>query len=161
MSISFNVYARELKPISRSELAARCRDLNWVVLMRDDAGQYVRAKGMLANEDRFYGANSRRMAESELRSCVESKRWEPVYETSGGEAIVYIKPNFNVLEEYDAQGMEELSASNPKVAQQLKDAKVQIEVYGGSYFTLQLSQAIARLGAGVWEDPQNGDWEII
>jgi hypothetical protein len=99
--------------------------------------------------------------EQQLRSCVESGRWEPVFETSGGEAIVYIKPGFDIHKEYDAEGMEELAASNPKVAQRLKDAKVHIEVYGGSYFAVQLSQAIARLEAGVWEDPQNGDWEVM
>jgi hypothetical protein len=166
MSISYNVYLCDAKPIAREELASRCADLHWAVLMRDKsaaagAERFVKPTGLLAEGDRFYGADSRRVSESALEAALREKRWDVLRDTSGGEAIVSINPAFDIGEMYDEEALEELSETNAELVERLRKAKVHIEFLGGAHFVLQLSQALARLGGGVWEDPQSGDWELM
>jgi hypothetical protein len=165
MSISYSVYFDAMKPLSREDIANRCRELNWTVLMRETTADsrtsnLVKPTGLLSHHDCFYGADSRRVSESELATAVMEKRWDVLGNTSGGEAIVSIDSEFDLDEAYDEDGLEELSENNAGVVARLKLAKVHIEFLGGAYFVLQLSDAVARIGGGVWEDPQSGDWEI-
>jgi len=166
MSISYNVYFRDLKPIAREELASRCHDLHWVVLMRDPSApagtaRFVRPTGMLADGDRFYGADSRRVSESELQAALLEKRWDVLWDTAGGEAIVSINAAFDIHEIYDEDGLEELSETNAELVERLRQVQAHIEFLGGAHFVLQLSDALARIGGGIWEDPQSGDWELM
>jgi hypothetical protein len=165
MSISYNVYFRELKPMALEELAARCRNLDWVVLMRDrsappGAEKFMKPTGFLADGDCFYGADARRVSESELEAALLEERWDVLWNTSGGEAIVSINADFDIHEIYDDDGLRELSETNAALVDRLGNAKVQIEFLGGAHFVLELSDALARMGGGAWEDPQAGDWEL-
>ena len=166
MSISFSVYFNEPKSISREELASRCRERHWLVLVHESSDsesgeQFAPPTGSLSDGDRFYGADARTVSKHELEAALREDRMDVLWNASGGEAIICINSEFDVDNIYDEESLDELSKTNAEFVERLRSSRIHVEILGGAQFVYELSMDLARIGKGIWEDPQSGDCETM